>query len=112
MIRVPIACLRDQVGETVTIPGWAATLRLQRAMQFVVLRDHTGSVQLTHRRDGTPLEAELEALTAETAVRVTGRVEFRPRPNSPGTFSTVLIVNRQANIVKLLGAPDGDPYIR
>jgi len=78
MIRVPIARLREHVGETVTIAGWAATLRLQRAMQFVVLRDHTGSVQLTHRRDGTPLEAELDLLTVESAVRVTGRVVANP----------------------------------
>jgi aspartyl-tRNA synthetase len=32
-------------------------------MQFVLVRDHTGTVQLTHRRDGTDLEAELERLT-------------------------------------------------
>ena len=78
MIRVPIARLRDHVGETVTIAGWAATLRLQRAMQFVVLRDHTGSVQLTHRRDASPLEAELDGLTIESAMRVTGRVVSNP----------------------------------
>jgi aspartyl-tRNA synthetase len=50
------------------------TLRLQRTMQFVIVRDHTGLVQVTHRRDDGPLEAQLEALTPESAVRITGRV--------------------------------------
>ncbi|HEY6491801.1 MAG TPA: amino acid--tRNA ligase-related protein [Trebonia sp.] len=78
MIRTPVAGLRAHVGETVTITGWAQTLRLQRAMQFVIVRDHTGTVQVTHRRDGTAVESALDALTAESAVRVTGRVRSNP----------------------------------
>ena len=78
MIRVPVASLREHVGETVTIAGWVQTLRLQRAMQFVLVRDHTGTVQVTHRRDGTPIEAELERLTVESAVRITGVVTDNP----------------------------------
>jgi aspartyl-tRNA synthetase len=78
MIRVPISSLHEHVGETVTIAGWAQTLRLQRAMQFVIVRDHTGAVQLTHRRDGTALDDALEGLSAESAVRVTGQVVANP----------------------------------
>jgi aspartyl-tRNA synthetase len=78
MIRVPIARLREHVGETVAVAGWVQTLRLQRAMQFVILRDHTGTVQLTHRRDGGDLERELDGLTVESAVRVTGVVTGNP----------------------------------
>jgi aspartyl/asparaginyl-tRNA synthetase len=78
MIRVPVASLREHIGETVTIAGWVQTLRLQRAMQFVLVRDHTGTVQVTHRRDGTPIEDELEGLTVESAVRVTGVVADNP----------------------------------
>jgi aspartyl/asparaginyl-tRNA synthetase len=78
MIRTHIADLRAQVGSTVTIAGWVQTLRLQRAMQFVVVRDHTGTVQVTHRRDGGPLEKLLDSLTAESAVRITGVVRDNP----------------------------------
>ena len=78
MIRTPIADLRAHVGETITIAGWANTLRLQRAMLFVIVRDHTGAVQVTHRRDGTALESALDSLTAESAVRITGRVQGNP----------------------------------
>jgi aspartyl-tRNA synthetase len=78
MIRTPVAGLRGHVGETVTIAGWAQALRLQRAMQFIVVRDHTGTVQVTHRRDGGALEAALDGLSTESAIRVTGRVKANP----------------------------------
>jgi aspartyl-tRNA synthetase len=99
MIRVPVSALRDHVGETVTIAGWVQTLRLQRAMQFVLVRDHTGTVQVTHRRDGTALEAELDALTPESAVRVTGRVAGNPVVSLGGLEiipDTVTVENRAA----------------
>jgi aspartyl-tRNA synthetase len=78
MIRTTIADLRAQAGSTVTIAGWVQALRLQRAMQFVIVRDHTGTVQVTHRRDGGPLETALDSLTAESAVRITGAVRANP----------------------------------
>ncbi|MEU5432988.1 aspartate--tRNA(Asn) ligase [Streptomyces sp. NPDC020719] len=72
--RIHIADLREHVGRTVTVCGWVNTLRLQSKMQFVIVRDGTGMVQVTHKRDGGPQEGQLEALTPESAVRVTGRV--------------------------------------
>src|ERR1700733_4093867 len=76
--RILAADLRSHVGETVSIAGWAQTLRLQRAVQFVIVRDHTGTVQIAHRRDGTALDESLEGLSVESAVRVTGRVVANP----------------------------------
>ncbi len=78
MIRTLIGGLPGQAGQTVTVAGWVQAARLQRAMQFVILRDHTGTVQVTHRRDGGPLEAQLDQLTVESAVWVTGRVAANP----------------------------------
>ncbi|MEV8034862.1 aspartate--tRNA(Asn) ligase [Streptomyces sp. NPDC086182] len=74
--RVSISDLRQHAGETVSVSGWVNTLRLQAKMQFVVVRDHTGMVQVTHRRGGEGDETEkaLESLTTESAVRITGRV--------------------------------------
>ncbi|WP_405710761.1 aspartate--tRNA(Asn) ligase [Streptomyces xanthophaeus] len=72
--RVLTSDLRGHIDQTVSVCGWVNALRLQRKMQFVILRDHSGMVQVTHRRDGSPLEAVLEFLTPESAVRITGRV--------------------------------------
>lgn len=78
MIRVLTADLHAHVGETVTVAGWVTALRLQRAMQFAVVRDHTGMVQVTWKRDGGELETLLDGLTVESAVMVTGRVVANP----------------------------------
>jgi aspartyl-tRNA synthetase len=80
MSRVLVADLRDHVGETVCVAGWVNTLRLQRKMQFVLVRDHTGTAQVTHKRggEGDELEERLEGLTTESAVRIVGRVVDNP----------------------------------
>ncbi|MGN6187543.1 MAG: aspartate--tRNA(Asn) ligase [Conexibacter sp.] len=81
MERTPIGRLPERAGERVRLCGWVTTLRLQRAMQFVVLRDATGSVQLTHARggEGDALEAALDGLTPESAVVVEGEVRANAR---------------------------------
>ncbi|MFB8215766.1 aspartate--tRNA(Asn) ligase [Streptomyces anulatus] len=78
--RVHLSDLREHVGGTVSVCGWVNTLRLQRKMQFLVVRDHTAMAQVTHRRggDGDPVEAALESLSTESAVRITGRVVDNP----------------------------------
>ncbi|WP_306369428.1 aspartate--tRNA(Asn) ligase [Nocardiopsis sp. CC223A] len=78
--RVLVSDLREHVGKSVSVSGWVNTLRLQSKIQFVVVRDHTGMAQVTHRRGGAGdvVEAELERLTTESAVRITGRVVDNP----------------------------------
>jgi aspartyl/asparaginyl-tRNA synthetase len=78
MIRTFVADLHRHVGETVTLAGWAQTLRRQRAVQFVIVRDHTGAVQVTHRRDGGEVDGVLDGLSAESAIRVTGQLVANP----------------------------------
>ena len=97
MTRVLISDLRKHIGEEVSISGWVDTMRLQRKMQFVVIRDHTGSVQVTHQRDGGVLEETLEQLTSESAVRIAGLVVDAPNVKLGGLEivpSAVEVVNR------------------
>jgi aspartyl-tRNA synthetase len=79
--RTLVAELAGHLGETVTVYGWVNTLRLQRRMQFVLVRDHSGVVQVTHARGGVGdgIEAAFEKLTVESAVKVTGRVVGNPQ---------------------------------
>ncbi|HEV2372727.1 MAG TPA: aspartate--tRNA(Asn) ligase [Streptosporangiaceae bacterium] len=79
MPRTKVCDLRSHLDETVTVCGWVDTLRLQRTMQFVVLREPSGMVQVTNRRsqqNGT--EQVIESLTPQSAVAVTGRVVDNP----------------------------------
>ncbi|GAB2710305.1 aspartate--tRNA(Asn) ligase [Kitasatospora kifunensis] len=76
--RTLVAELAERIGRRVTVAGWVQTLRLQSTMQFVLVRDHTGVVQVTHRKGADELTALLEGLTTESAVRITGRVVANP----------------------------------
>jgi nondiscriminating aspartyl-tRNA synthetase len=78
--RVLLGQLGLWVGDQVRVCGWVQTLRLQRRMQFVVLRDESGAVQLTNRRDIRPeLDQRIDALTVGSAVALTGRVVDAPQ---------------------------------
>jgi aspartyl-tRNA synthetase len=78
MIRMKTSGLREHVGSTVTIAGWVHALRLQRHIQFVIVRDNTGMVQVTRKRDGGQLEQLIEDLATESAVIITGTVTDNP----------------------------------
>jgi nondiscriminating aspartyl-tRNA synthetase len=78
--RVLVGQLGSRVGDQVRVCGWVQTLRLQRRMQFVVLRDESGAVQLTNRREVRPdLDEQVDALTVGSAVALTGRVVDAPQ---------------------------------
>lgn len=76
MKRSLVKDLQTAVGSAVRIQGWVETIRNQKRMQFVVLRDHTGSVQIVHMKKGDdyPTTAAINNLTAESAIEVVGTV--------------------------------------
>lgn len=76
MKRTLIRDLQGSTDQVVRVQGWANTIRNQKNMQFVVIRDHTGSVQVTHPRggEGDQTELTINDLTAESAVEVIGKV--------------------------------------
>jgi nondiscriminating aspartyl-tRNA synthetase len=79
MKRTYIEMLHQQVGETVTLQGWLQTLRDQKMMQFLILRDPTGLAQVAFWKEGNPdLAAKISSLAVETALTVTGRVVDNP----------------------------------
>lgn len=70
-------------------------------MQFILVRDHTGAAQVTHRRDGGTMDAVLDTLTTESAVRITGRVIENPVV----TLGGVEIVPEDVTVENLAAAP-------
>jgi nondiscriminating aspartyl-tRNA synthetase len=74
--RTLIEELQQKVGDRVTVRGWVHTVRDQKRMQFLVLRDETGLAQAALAKDDPPseLNARISALTAESAVTVSGTV--------------------------------------
>lgn len=79
MQRIPIRQLNEHIGEEVCVQGWLQTLRDQKKMQFLILRDRTGLVQVAHYRpDNEELGSQISALTTESALTITGKVVENP----------------------------------
>lgn len=75
MNRTLIKDLNQHIEAQVTIQGWLHTLRDQKSMQFLILRDRTGLVQVAHFKKGNPELAEvISSLGTESALRITGKV--------------------------------------
>jgi nondiscriminating aspartyl-tRNA synthetase len=74
--RTLIEQLPGQIGQQVKVRGWVNALRDQKRVQFVILRDETGLAQAVLPKDDPPSELNeaVSALTAESAVTVTGTV--------------------------------------
>jgi nondiscriminating aspartyl-tRNA synthetase len=74
--RTLIEELPGRVGEQVTIRGWVHTVRDQKRMQFLIVRDETGLAQSVLAKEDPPsrLNEAITALTAESAVTITGTV--------------------------------------
>ncbi|MBO9577536.1 MAG: aspartate--tRNA(Asn) ligase [Microbacteriaceae bacterium] len=67
----------------VTVAGWVDTVRDQKKVQFVVLRDESGAVQLVHPRaadgDADPIAAQVSELAQGTFLAVTGVLKHDER---------------------------------
>jgi nondiscriminating aspartyl-tRNA synthetase len=74
--RALVAQLRDKIGEHVQVRGWVNALRDQKSMQFLIVRDETGLAQVALPKQDPPsaLNEQLSALTAESAITITGTV--------------------------------------
>ena len=62
MPRTLVRDLPAHISQQVTVYGWVNTLRLQRKVQFVLVRDHTGMEQVAHKRPegGSALEEMID----------------------------------------------------
>jgi len=75
MKRTLIKDLPNNIEESVTIQGWLHTLRDQKNMQFLIVRDRTGLVQVAHYKKGNlELAERISSLGTESALKITGKV--------------------------------------
>ena len=79
ILRTMISELRSAVGQMVKIQGWMQTLRDQKKMQFLVLRDRSGAVQVVLEKNANPaLAGRISKLGIESVLTVTGTVVNAP----------------------------------
>lgn len=79
--RSKISELKSQQDGPVTIGGWVETLRDQRRIQFIIIRDESGSVQVTYPRpsEEDKLADQVSALTHGSFVIVKGQLKHDER---------------------------------
>src|SRR4051795_319476 len=75
--RVLVEQLQGLADGPVTVSGWVETVRDQKRVQFVILRDETGAVQLVNpatrpAEDGSEQDAGALALTESISALTTG----------------------------------------
>lgn len=80
MERTLVREASEKVGERITLRGFVQTVRNQKAVQFIILRDHTGLIQVVIERSeiNQSLNETIAQLSRESAVEVTGRVVSNP----------------------------------
>lgn len=109
MKRTLIKELEHKNGKTVQICGWLETLRDQKRMQFLVVRDHTGSAQAIHEKTTNPeLTAIINNITLESAIEITGRVVLNPVVKLNGlelVIKSVIVVNKADALLPLGESP-------
>jgi nondiscriminating aspartyl-tRNA synthetase len=70
-----------QIDQDVLVQGFVHAIRNQKAVQFLVIRDHTGMVQAVVERtpENASLNEQIAVLTRESAVSLRGRLVANPR---------------------------------
>ena len=103
MERTYIAQIPEAVDQTVRIQGMVQVVRDQKAVQFVIVRDRTGLVQVVVPRnpDNEALNALVSELTRESAVTVVGQVAANARVRLGGVE-----IHAHEMIVESLAEPE------
>lgn len=78
--KIYLSSLVESIGQTVAIYGFVDTVRDQKNVQFIILRDHTGKVQLVNvKKEGdNELSSLISSLTLESTIVVEGKVTAAP----------------------------------
>src|SRR5512138_514485 len=80
MERTLVRDARNKVGELIALRGFVQTVRNQKAVQFIILRDHTGLIQVVAERSdsNSGINERIAGLTRESAVEVSGVIVSNP----------------------------------
>ncbi len=79
--KIKISELKNYYGQEVEVQGFVDNIRNIKWVQFVILRDETGKVQLTIEKsneENKELVAIVDELTAESTLKIKGKVIENP----------------------------------
>lgn len=100
--RILIEELPKHIGTRVVISGYVITIRDQKKMQFIIVRDQTGQAQAVHfKNDDDKIASIISNLTAESSIIVTGQVISAPQVKPNGIevqLESIEVANIAASI--------------
>ncbi len=101
MVRTLIAKLAEaEQGSKVTLNGWAQDVRKLKSISFIVLRDHTGKVQVTLKPDSISNYDEISQLNRESVLQIEGTVDRKS-----GAKSGLEIQATSVRLLNVSGTP-------
>ena len=74
MKKIPLIEVKDHLGEQLSLVGWVQTVRHQKKIQFLVLRDRTHSIQCVVDESQAEAFETIKNLSEESVVRIEGLV--------------------------------------
>ena len=85
-MRIYINELKDHVGQTIELKGWAYQTRSSGKVKFLELRDGTGIISCVFfpADCGPEVFANFDQITQECSLKVTGTI--RQHPKFPNVF--------------------------
>ncbi|MHB1440571.1 MAG: aspartate--tRNA(Asn) ligase [Cuniculiplasma sp.] len=98
---------RMKNGDSVTLKGWAQEIRIMKNIGFIILRDSTGLVQATVKRENEAF-GDLEKITRESVVELSGTIPEKvvSKLGKEITVSSLKVLNL-AMVPLPLGIVDG-----
>ncbi len=73
-MRIKITDLKNHVGKKIEIAGWVQTIRDQKKIKFLIIRDISGIIQTVVFNNEKALKV-VDVLTLESVVKITGLVK-------------------------------------
>ena len=101
--RTPIKHLAALADGPVRVSGWVETVRDQKKVQFVVLRDESGALQLVHPRVTPPTEPAASGSDGSAAGETADEIADTISSLTLGSFVTVTGELKHDERVKLVG---------
>ena len=78
-MKQEIAKLKPTGDKTVRVQGWVDSVRNQKSIQFLIIRDRSGKVQVTIKRENSPeIATTVETLLRDSTVTIEGRIVEAP----------------------------------
>ena len=94
-------------GEVVVVQGWLQEVRKLKNISFAVLRDHTGSLQITLKPENLGNIEEITSLNRESVISVKGKLKLQAGARSGiELLATDIIVLNRAETPLPLGVID------